>query len=362
MNQTFFVYIAHLVFFISFFVFSDGTKQVMSNDDQKSSVRVVDEVIHLFMQKYAISGVAVALIDGENEQTVAYGIADERTKSPVGDHTIFEIASVTKVFTTTALAIHVLKGDMALDDPITNYIPALSHQTGAVKKVTLLELATHTSSFPRVGGDWHLGGARKIFLFLEKWHPEIKIGPRYAYSNLAFGLLGYALENVERKTYEQVIRDAILRPLGMNSTFAQVPSSFASKYAQGYTQEGKIAKRRQPGYIPGSGALRSTSKDMLLFLKANMGLTGPRKLREAMKLAQQPYYKVRDDFEMGLGWQRFEREGTLIIDKNGGLSGFTSYIGWIPGKRLGVVILTNKGKADTTEVGRSILERLQALQ
>lgn len=65
---------------------------------------------------------------------------------------------------------------------------------------------------------------------------------------------------------------------------------------------------------------------------------------------------------MGLGWQRFEREGTLIIDKNGGLSGFTSYIGWIPGKRLGVVILTNKGKADTTEVGRSILERLQALQ
>lgn len=360
MNQTFFVYIAHLVFFISFFVFSDGSKKVISNGDQKSSVRLVDEAIHEFMHRHAISGVAVALIDRESEQTISYGTADERTKSPVTEHTIFEIASVTKVFTTTALALHVLKGDMALDDPITDYIPALSNQSGAVKKVTLLELATHTSSFPRVGGDWHLGGARKIFLFLEKWHPQVKIGTRYAYSNLAFGLLGYALENVERKTYEEVIRDNILSPLGMNSTFTQVPSSFISEYAQGYTREGRIAKRRQPGYIPGSGALRSTSKDMLLFLKANMGLTGPEELQEAMKLAQQPYYKVRDHFEMGLGWQRFEREGTLIIDKNGGLAGFTSYIGWIPGKRLGVVILTNKGKARTTELGRSILERLQA--
>lgn len=359
MNQTFFVYMAHLVFFISFFVFSDGSKKAISNGNDKSSVHVVDQLINEFMHKQAISGVALALIDGESEQTISYGLADKSTQSPVTEHTIFELASVTKVFTTTALALHVLKGDMALDDPVINYIPALSNQHGAIKKVTLLELATHTSSFPRVGGDWHLGGARKIFLFLEKWHPQVKIGTRYAYSNLAFGLLGYALENVERKTYEEVIRENILLPLGMESTFTQVPSSHASEYAQGYTHEGKMAKRRQPGYIPGSGALRSTSKDMLRFLKANMGLAGPEKLQEAMKLAQKPYYKVREHFEMGLGWQRFEHEGTLIIDKNGGLAGFTSYIGWIPGKRLGVVILTNKGKARTTEVGRSILEHLQ---
>jgi len=359
MNQTFFVYMAHLVFFISFFVFSDGSKKVISNGNAKSSLQVVDQIISEFMHKQAISGVALALIDGESEHTISYGVAYARTQSPVTEHTIFELASVTKVFTTTALALHVLKGDMALDDPITNYIPALSNQHGAIKKVTLLELATHTSSFPRVGGDWHLGGARKIFLFLEKWHPEVKIGTRYAYSNLAFGLLGYALENVEKKTYEEVIRENILLPLGMESTFTQVPSSHASEYAQGYTYKGKIAKRRQPGNIPGSGALRSTSKDMLQFLKANMGLAGPEKLQEAMKFAQKPYYKVRDHFEMGLGWQRSEYEGTLIIDKNGGLAGFTSYIGWIPGKRLGVVILTNKGKARTTEVGRSILEHLQ---
>lgn len=333
-----------------------GATHLIANEHEQT--RFIDQAISAFMRQHDIPGVAVAVFDGHNERIHTYGVADRTSGTPVSGNTIFEIASVTKVFTTTSLALQVLQGNMGLNDPVSKYIPALANQLTGVGKVTLLHLATHTSSLPRVGGNWQTGGPNKIYRFLQHWQPPYTVGTRYEYSNVAFGLLGYALEAVENRPYGEVIRNDILGPLGMGMTFTEVPESYLPQYAQGYNAEGKKATRRPHGYIPGSGAIRSTARDLLKFLKANMGVTGPEKLLKAMQFAQQPYFKVRDGFVMGLGWQRFDINGNLIIDKNGGVAGFTSYIGWIPEKQVGVVILTNKGKARTTSVGRKILQAL----
>lgn len=319
---------------------------------------LIDKAITLFMQQHDVPGVAVAIVDGNKEKIICYGLADKKNHSKVTENTFFEIASVTKVFTTTALALNVLQGKMGLNDPLSKYIPALDNPSSPISKVTLLELATHTSSLPRIGGSWREGGLQRIIPFLQNWHPNFPIGTRYEYSNLGFGLLGYALEAVEKRPYAEIISEDILKPLGMNMTFTQVPESLLSQYAQGYDLKGNEARKRIPGYLPGSGALRSTIKDMLKFLKANMGINTPDKLLKAMQLAQQPFYTVRNHFIMGLGWQRFDFEGVLTINKNGGLTGFTSYIGWLPEKKVGIVILTNKGKARPNAVGRSLLNAL----
>lgn len=346
MNSVFHICVVQILLFHSFLL---GFEEIQNT--------FIDREIDAFMSRYDIPGVAVALFDGDNDKVLCYGVANKITGAFVTENTIFELASVTKVFTTTSLALHVLDGDVALKDPISKYIPAIKTQRGA-SQITLLQLATHTSGLPRVGGNWHIGGADKIFQFLQLWSPNEGVPKRYAYSNLAFGLLGYTLEAVEKTSYDEIIHKEILAPLSMNRTFTQVPPSLLSHYAQGYDSDGKVAPRRLHGFIPGSGALRSTAKDMLKFLKANMGLMGPEKLVKAMRLAQEPYYKVRKDFTMGLGWQRVDIKGNTIIDKNGGVAGFTSYIGWIPKRRVGVVILTNKGKARTSQVGRDILEYL----
>lgn len=314
------------------------------------------------MHKFDVPGVAVAFIDGRNEKILCYGVKDKQNHAIVTENTIFEIASLTKVFTTTALALNVLEGKMSLQDPIAKYLPELNNTFRPVSRITLLELATHTSGLPRTGGNWHNDGPRKIMDFLQKWQPKTAVEKQYAYSNLGFGLLGYALETVEKKPYDKIIKNGILVPLMMHTTFTEVPKALVPQYSQGYEIDGKRAPRRPHGYIPGSGAIRSTAKDLLQFLKANMGLKGPEGLLKAMRFAQQPYYKVREDFTMGLGWQRFDNGGTLIIDKNGGLRGFTSYMGWIPEKGIGIVILTNKTKARPTEIGRFLLKHFAGLE
>lgn len=349
MNKIFLTLCLQLIF-CACFIFSD-----VKNEPHHHRLNI-DKAVEKFMQKHDIPGVAVGYFDGHQEHFVNYGVADKATGTKVTEHTIFEIASVTKVFTTTAIALHVLQGNMALNDPISKYISQLNNPLLPINHVTLLNLATHSSSLPRVGGNWR--GSHQIYEYLKQWKPDNTVGTHYAYSNLAFGLLGYALESVEKRPYGEIIKEDILIPLGMDRTFTHVPQELFSQYSQGYNLIGKQTKKRPHGYIPGSGALRSTTTDLMKFLKANMGVSGPEKLVKAMHLAQQPYYKVRDDFTMGLAWQRFTLDGHLIIDKNGGLRGFTSYIGWIPEKKVGVVILTNKTKARTTNIGRHLLMQL----
>jgi beta-lactamase class C len=346
MNLKLLIFITQVILFQSFPIFSID----------ESRIRFIDHAIEAFMQQYDIPGVAVAFVDNREGKILCYGIKDKHNNAIVTENTLFEIASLTKVFTTTALALHVLQGNMALSDPISKYLPELNNTFRPVSKITLLELATHTSGLPRTGGDWHNGGPRKIMDFLQKWRPDNPVKKQYAYSNLGFGLLGYALENVEKRPYEKVIKYDILIPLGMNTTFTEVPKEFLPQYSQGYGPQGKPTSKRISGYIPGSGAIRSTAKDLLQFLKANMALSGPAELLKAMQLAQRPYHKVRAHFTMGLGWQRFNTGKTLIIDKNGGLPGFTSYMGWIPEKGIGIVILTNKSEARPTELGRFLLK------
>lgn len=311
-----------------------------------------------YMEEYRIPGVALAFFDGKKGWISTYGVASKETNKPITKDTIFEIASITKVFTSTALALHVMDGDMSLDDPLSRFLPALDKKFRPINKVTLLNLATHSSSLPRVAPDMdgELPKRHQIIQFIQNWEPNTPIGSHYLYSNLGFGLLGYALENVENRSFEEVMQHDILKPLGMHHTFTVVPSKDMHLYAQGYGPKGFRAPYRKDNFLPGGGALRSTADDMLKFLLANLNIEGPQKLRQAMQNAQQPFFKVSNKLTLGLGWQRVHVNKMLVIDKNGGLPGFSSYIGMIPEKKMGVVLLVNKSKADSTEIGREILK------
>ena len=112
------------------------------------STKIVEDEVRDVMTKTGSPGVAVALFDGKRGYTLNFGYANQETQAPITENTIFEIASITKVFTTTALAWEVLKGKMNLNDPITNYLP-IQNIKGDIDKVRLVDLATHTGSLPR---------------------------------------------------------------------------------------------------------------------------------------------------------------------------------------------------------------------
>lgn len=325
-----------------------------------STDQVVEKHIKGVMQEKNIPGVAVVLVKDGKPYFYEFGYANRERQESVTAATLFEIASITKVFTSTGVAYEVLEGRMNLNDPVVKYLPDLhGRDLRGIVQVKLVDLATHSSSLPRVPPPQGQGSSRAYFNYFAKWDPSYPIGTRYVYSNIGFGLLGDALAGaMNLGTYAAAIRQTVLDPLGMDSTVIHVTPLLMPRLAAGYNEEGKRVPHAPMKLWPGGGALKSTTKDMSRFLMANMGLSGPPKLQEAMKLAQKPIFKANDSMSLGLGWQNFTKNGLSLIDKNGGLAGSSSYIGFTKDNSLGIVILTNKGKTQITNTGRAILKEL----
>lgn len=146
-------------------------------------------------------------------------------------------------------------------------------------------------------------------------------------------------------------------------TFGQLASHTSGPAAQGYGPNGRPIGEAggQQGTFdwPRAGQIHSSPRDMAVFLTANLGeLADRRRLEGAMALAQQGVFTVSPRFTQGLAWQVIKAGTVTIIDKNGGLNHTSTYIGLIPQRKIGIVILSNRGRQPATKVGRRILHEL----
>lgn len=277
-----------------------------------------------------IPGMAAVIVQDGKPTFYHGGYANLATKQPVTGDTLFELASITKVFTSTGIAYEVQTGRLKGDDTFLGF--------------KWIDLATHTSGLPRAAPEQD--SKAQVYKFLSDFKPT---SHKYHYSNLGFELLRDLLvQTSQSPTYLDALKTILLTPLGMTST------GFEAHGATPYDRHGKPRHPTQPRGWPGGGPLQSTSKDMAAFLLANMGLKGPAPLKDAMFLAQKPVYRVDDDLSLGLGWNVLPD----LIDKDGALKGASSYIGFTKDKRIGIVLLTNKGGIKMKKVGRSLLRKL----
>lgn len=319
----------------------------------------VKALVQEYLDEHHIPGAAIAVYYQGQGYLYDLGWADIALSKPVTPDTLFAIGSITKVFTSILLANDVLQGKVNLNDPVGKFVPGLISGT-PISGVTLKQLATHTSSLPEYPQKLTHNiryNTLEMITGLNRWRPSHPIGTHYRYSNIGFALLGFALGNIDSTDYYSLVNNVILQPLNMASTFINVPYMLLDRYAMGYEINGRTPARRHPMQAwPGGGALRSTSRDMLKFLQANLGVSGPPQLLKAMQFAQQPYFRVNEDFTMGLGWRRFVSDDDIfLIDKDGGVAGFSSYIGMIPDQKVGIVILLNRVHSKITRLGRLVL-------
>jgi len=323
------------------------------------AARIVEGVVRPWMEKEQPPGVIVVVRSNAQTQFFPFGAADAATHTAVTPDTVFELASITKVFTTTSLAMEVESGNMQLDDPVAKYLPELRQFGGDIKGVTLRQLATHTSSLPRQPDGnppddrWN---RQSVMHWLAQWHAPYPPGTKSLYSNLAVGLLGYAIAACEKRPLIEVWDRQFLGPLEMKHTFFEVPPQDASLVAQGYGPKGSPVAHIPLGGWPAGGRLSSSGRDMGKFLTANLGQRPDLPtITSAMQAAQKPYFKASAKMMQGLAWQRVKLEGELVIDKNGGLTGTSTYIGMMPQRHVGVVVMANRGKCTATAVGRKLL-------
>ena len=231
-------------------------------------------------QKQAV-GIVVGVIEPNGRRVVAYGNLAKGDPRTVDGDTIFEIGSITKVFTSLLLADMVNRKEVALDDPAAKYLPEnvrMPERNG--KSITLLDLSTHTSGLPRLPSNLKPKDPRNpyadysvddLYQFLSGYTLPRDPGSEFEYSNLGAGLLGHLLACRAGTDYESLIRSRITQPLGMPDTGITLSSSMKQRMATGHNAMLAPVANWDLPTLAGAGALRSSANDMLTFLEAFLG-------------------------------------------------------------------------------------------
>ncbi len=310
-------------------------------------------------------GMVVGTIDEKGRAVIGYGkVAQDRDQEPDGD-TVFEIGSITKVFTSLLLADMVERGELKLDDPVSKLLPpTVTVPSRNGRQITLLDLSMQISGLPRMPNNFKPADPEnpfadydppKLYAFLSGYKLTRDIGEKYEYSNLGVGLLGHVLALKAGTSYEQLVRRRILEPLGMSSTSITLSDSEKKRLAPGHDSALHPVKNWDLDALAGAGALRSTANDMLKFLAANLELTDT-PLKAAMRRMRAVHRETgTPDLEIAMAWHIFHKFGTDIVWHNGGTAGYRSFAGFVPAKKTGVVVLCNTF-LDSDDVGFHILE------
>ena len=324
-------------------------------------VHLIDGTYELFRHFYALPPV----IDEKGRQVAAAGkVSLDGTQQPDGD-TVYEIGSVTKVFTSLILADMIEKGEVKPDDPVSKFLPpAVKVPSHNGRQITLLDLSMQVSGLPRLPNNMKPAdpanpyadyNAAKLYDFLSSYTLTRDPGEKYEYSNLAVGLLGHALALKAGMSYEELLRRRIFEPLGMTSTSITLSEAQKKRFAPGYDEALTPVKNWDMDVLAGCGAVRSTVNDMLKFVAANLELTDTplkaamRRMRSVKKDTGTP------DLQIAMAWHVFTKFDTEVWWHNGGTAGYRSFIGFIPAKKEGVVLFCNTFM-DNDDMGRHILE------
>jgi D-alanyl-D-alanine-carboxypeptidase/D-alanyl-D-alanine-endopeptidase len=273
---------------------------------------------------------------------------------PYHGRTLFEIGSITKVFTGILLAEMAARGEVRLEQPVAELLPrdvVVPSRNG--RQIRLVDLSTHSSGLPRMPDNFTPGDSgnpyvdytvAQLYDFLRRHELRRDVGVESEYSNVGVGLLGHALARRAGTSYEALVTTRVLEPLRMTSTKITLSPADVARLAPGHNARG----RQVPNWdlaeaFAGAGALRSNVDDMLSFLAAN--LTPPPEtstLGRAIRSAQNAHFKGAGGRTGGLGWGRslLKRE-RHVLTHSGGTGGYNTFVGVDPERRLGVVVLSN---------------------
>jgi CubicO group peptidase (beta-lactamase class C family) len=325
------------------------------------SPELVDSYISEQIEKRHIPGASVAVVrDGKILLAKGYGLANAELNVPATEHTVYQLASVTKPFTATAVMVLVEGGKLGLDDSIGTHLQDLPE---AWRGVTVRQLLSHTSgikSYTSVPGfqktvrkDF---AKREILDMVTKEPAEFAPGEKWSYCNTGFFLLGMLIEEVSGQSYPDFMLDRIFKPAGMEHTRANDLRAVIANRAQGYAWTGKELRNGEPTSPTqpfAAGMLVSTVADMAKWGEALDG----EKIVKKSSIEQMWAPATLNDgtkAQYGLGWGIATINGHRRIGHGGGIGGFSTEYARYPDDGLTVVVLTNLEGGDAGFLARGI--------
>jgi CubicO group peptidase (beta-lactamase class C family) len=309
-------------------------------------------------------GMVVGVLDSTGARYFSYGTTTRTGGQPVNERTVYEIGSITKIFTAVTLADMALKGEVGLDDPVQRYLPDSVHVPSRDgKQITLRLLSAQRSGLPRMPNNFtppdmsnpYIGyGPGLLYQFLNGYTLPRDPGASYEYSNLGVGLLGYALiRRAGAASYEDLALRRVIQPLGLADTRVTLTPDLQSRLAHGHAGEQEVRNWDFDPMLGGAGAIRSTAADMLKLLAAATGLRHT-PLDSAFRLTEAVEFDAANAMHIGLGWHIIGADSSMIWWHNGGTGGYHSWIGFDPRRKIGVAVLSNSTQGGD-DIGLHIL-------
>lgn len=332
---------------------------------------IVDAAIRPVMAEHAVPGMAVAVTVDGKAMFFNYGVAAKEGGAPVSEHTLFELGSISKLFT-AALACHAEDaGVLSLQDRPGKYLPEL--KGSAVDRASLLELGTYAAGGLPLQFPAEVTDDKAMVAYFRQWQPDAEPGVQRRYSNPSIGLLGRSAALAFGSDFGTALETRLFPQLGLRASYVQVPEQAMPQYAWGYDSEGRPARIRRGVFDAEAYGVKSSTADMIRFVQANIepqALSAP--MRRALACTHVGRFEVGGTVQ-ALGWEHYPYPLPLerllagnsadisqranparrlsptrvpgpdtLFNKTGATRGFSAYVAYVPARRVGVVMLTNK--------------------
>lgn len=311
---------------------------------------------------FQIPGIAVGIVvDGHTVWLQGAGFRDLENKTKVNEDTLFAIGSCTKAFTTFALGTLVEEGLLKWDSPVLDLLPDFRlWDSYATQNVTLRDLITHRSGLPRHDFMWYNSthSRQELLKRIRYLEPACNLRERYNYGNLSYLITGLAMEKAKGISWENLVSEKILHPLGMEKTnFSYEETRQSGNFALPYLEKKGVLKQisfRDFASVGPACSLNSSVKDLVSWIKMllaqgkydNHVLLSSSSIQEmfAAQAIISGYIENQDTHfnAYGLGWCIHSYRGHYSVSHDGGIDGFTSVVTLLPYDNVGIVVLTNK--------------------
>jgi CubicO group peptidase (beta-lactamase class C family) len=348
----------------------------VASADAPLDTAAVDKVVQDSLKTWKVPGAALAIV--QNDRVVylkGYGVRDlgdlgdrggQRRAQPVTADTVFGIASLTKAFTTTAMAMLVDDGKLKWDDPVRKHIEYFRLADPlADRDVTLRDLVCHRTGISGhdllwLGAPWSQEETVRRLAFVK---PHTSFRSTYEYNNIMFMAAGLAVASASRSPWHEFVRKRIFDPLGMKgAVFTRSEALKAADRATPHRRGRDGTVRALPWYeddkqIRASGSIKASARDLAQWVRFQLGdgsfrgerLLSERSLAEThtpqmvirLSAAALATYPEATQMSYALGWIVQDYRGQSLITHTGGTQGFRSRIVLVPRARLGIVLLTN---------------------
>ncbi|WP_323777019.1 class C beta-lactamase [Leisingera sp.] len=322
------------------------------------------------IEEYNVPGLVVGVSHRGQSYYYATGLASRAGNIPASADTLFELGSVSKLFNVSLAALAEARGDMDLNEQVSERLPDL--EGTAFGHLSLMDLATHNSGGLPLQVPETVASTEGLVEWLADWKPS-EAGTR-SYSNISIGLLGHITSNVLCMGYADTVEQDLFHEMGLQSTWVNVPEEAMARYAYGYDRKTDLPIRVNPGVLDDEAyGVKSSARDMVRFLELHLGhADAPKDLSIALERTRQGLART-DAYVQNMIWEQYSWPASVeqmikgnsyayilkpqpveeidpplppqedvILNKTGSTNGFGTYVALLPGEDLGVAVLANR--------------------